>query len=131
MKLKDFPILADENIFRILVNHLRTKQFDIVSVRELNIQGTMDTEILALAAEEGRVVLTQDNDFGKMVFTNEINFTGIIYLRPGHFPPERHIATLDAILNNDSLELFPPFVLTVEQRDSAIFRMRLRNRIYG
>jgi predicted nuclease of predicted toxin-antitoxin system len=67
MKLYDFPLLADENIFRVLVDHLRNQDFDVVSIRELELLGIKDTDILTLANKNGRVVVTQDNDFGKIV----------------------------------------------------------------
>lgn len=130
MKLTDFPLFADENVFRVLVNYLHNFGFDVLSVQDLNLQGTSDIEVLTLATNEERIVLTQDNDFGKIVFTRQTDFIGIIYLRPGHFPPAKHITSLEAVLQNNP-EVVPPFILTVEQRSDQTFRIRVRNNIYG
>lgn len=128
MTLRDFPLLADENLFASLVGYLRSEGFDVRYVQEEGWNGFTDTELLALAAKEGRVVVTQDNDFGQIVFTSPTDFTGIVYLRPGHFPPDRHIETFRVILAaNPAVQ--PPFILTAENKGEQI-RIKVRGVFY-
>ena len=124
MKLREFPLLLDENIFRLHAIFLRDEGFDVKSVVEEGWQGRKDIELIPIAFSENRVILTQDNDFGQIVFTQKVDFVGIVFLRPGHYPPEFHIETLQAILENDP-DLEPPFMLTAENKKASI-RIRLR-----
>ena len=40
-----------------------------------------DTEVIALAAREARIVLTEDRDFGQLVYAHGQPTRGVIYLR--------------------------------------------------
>lgn len=125
MRIRDFPLFADENLFRPLVAFMRSEGFDVKFVREEGLHGQKDIDLIPIAQAERRVIVTQDNDFGQIVFTQPIDFTGIIYLRPGHFAADFHIQTLKTILElNPDLE--PPFVLTAENKGDAI-RVKVRN----
>jgi len=60
-----FRILADENVERATVMYLRKLGQDVEWVRdvsELDV-GSEDTAIAAYAVSEGRLILTQDDDF--------------------------------------------------------------------
>ncbi len=124
MKLRDFSLFADENLFHKIVFYLRSEGFDVKFVREEQMEGRPDIELISLASQEGRVIITQDNDFGQIVFTQPIKFVGIIYLRPGHFPPDIHIETLSVILLQNP-DLQPPFILTAENKLGSI-RIKVR-----
>ena len=49
------------------------------------------------------IILTHDNDFGRIIFTKPISFYSIIHLRRGHFDASFHISTLKSILKNKEL----------------------------
>ncbi len=125
MKLTDFPLFLDENIYRQIVEHLRAKGFDVKSVVEEGLIGKKDIELIPIAQKEERVIVTQDSDFGQIVFTQNVEYTGIIYLRPGHYPPGFHIETIDAILElNPNLEI--PFIITAYNKNNSI-RIKIRS----
>ena len=126
MKLAKFQLLADENIEPQVVAFLRSKQFDVAYIREMGWQGRRDVDILAEATAQNRVVVTHDDDFGKIVFTTSTPFIGIIYLRPGHFFPERTIMALQNLLTHNELDYSIPFILVVEDKIKYI-KIRLRN----
>ncbi len=125
MKIHDFPLFTDENVFRKTIDFLRSENFDVKSVRELGLEGWKDVDLIPIATHENRVILTHDNDFGRIVFTQPIDFVGIIYLRPGHFPPEKHIETIRTILFLNP-DLQPPFILTAENKNGKI-RIKVRS----
>jgi predicted nuclease of predicted toxin-antitoxin system len=56
--------LANENFPLVSVRRLREAHHDVLSVGE-SMPGIKDEEVLALAALEGRVLLTFDRDYGK------------------------------------------------------------------
>lgn len=127
MKLKEYPIFADENVMRGLVDFLHSQDFNVKWVREEGYIGWKDPDLLPIAFNEGREFITQDSDFGKLVFTSDAEYIGIIYLRPGHYPSEKHIETIRTILSENP-DLEPPFVLTAVNNGEVV-KLRLRNSI--
>ncbi len=119
-----FPILADENIHDEVVYFLRAKGLQIESIKERNLRGSTDNQIIALAQKEGKIILTHDADFGRIVhFSTEVK-TGIVFLRPGHIDFSLHIQTLNALLNAN-LQAEIPFILVAERSGEDI-KIRLR-----
>ena len=57
----------DVNVGKPVVDYFRTKGFDITSVQELNPQ-IDDDEILRMAVEQNRILITLDKDFGELVY---------------------------------------------------------------
>src|SRR5688572_1672804 len=124
MTFSGFPILADENIHPKLIALLQQERFDIIPVSGSPLAGQSDLVLLEVAYPEKRIIMTQDSDFGKLIFTRNIPFIGIVYLRPGHFEAEFHITTLKAIIAS-KLELTTPFILVAENNRTVI-TLRLR-----
>ena len=73
-------IIADENIFRGLIVALRNKGYDVVSIFE-SYRGMDDASIAAFSLNPPRIIITEDKDFGKLVFEDKADITGIIFLR--------------------------------------------------
>ncbi len=59
--------LADENVPAASLARLRRAGWDVEGVAE-RAPGADDATVLALAASEGRMVVTFDRDFGNLVF---------------------------------------------------------------
>jgi predicted nuclease of predicted toxin-antitoxin system len=94
---------ADENISPDLIKWIRENGFIISGVKEENMCGATDISIIQKCFISNEIILTHDNDFGKIIFTNTISFYSIIYLRPGHFDAGFHIPTLKSILKKKEL----------------------------
>lgn len=73
-------LLADANVERVLVNWLREQEHDVLWAVELP-PGTPDDVLLAEARTENRVILTNDLDFGELVFRLGLASVGILLLR--------------------------------------------------
>jgi predicted nuclease of predicted toxin-antitoxin system len=71
--------LADENVSRQVVESLRSAGFDVVSV-SATIAGVPDDAVLAAADVEGRILITEDRDFGEMVVRQRLGARGIVLL---------------------------------------------------
>ncbi len=56
MKLRDFPLLTDENLDADVVSHLRQLGFDVLDVVGSGLPGAADVDLLRQATAEGRVV---------------------------------------------------------------------------
>ena len=124
MKLVDFKVLTDENIQTSIVGLLRQLGFDVLDVKEQRWAGSSDQDLLDKAYIDKRVIFTHDSDFGKIVFTQNIPFVGIIYLRPGHFSSSVTEKTIKVILKKQ-LTFTPPFILVAENTGSTI-KLRYR-----
>lgn len=72
---------ADENISPVLIHWIRECGYKISGVKEELIEGFSDLEIIEKGFISKSIILTHDNDFGKIIFTQSISFS-IIYLRP-------------------------------------------------
>ena len=60
-------LLLNENMPASLAQKLRDGGHDVIAVKEA-MRGAKDDAVLAQAQTEGRLVLTQDKDFGELAF---------------------------------------------------------------
>lgn len=68
----------DENISRAIINGLRQRNVDVLSVPEADMLGASDEAHLAFALANERTIFTQDNDFLRLAAAND-NHAGIAY----------------------------------------------------
>ncbi len=73
-------LVADESVDARLIRHLRDAGLSVLAVRE-DHKGLPDREVLALARERHRVLVTEDNDFGEWVFAHREPTSGVVFLR--------------------------------------------------
>lgn len=60
-------IIANENVSTTVIRELRKRGHDVVSVKE-SMRSAPDHAVLTRAAEEDRLVITHDKDFGTLAF---------------------------------------------------------------
>ena len=72
--------LADECCDAGLVNALRDDGHDVLYAVE-SLRGATDDELLIRAFSEGRILLTEDKDFGELVYRLRQPAYGIVLLR--------------------------------------------------
>lgn len=102
--------LADENIESELVSALRELSFDISDIKEIS-PGISDEDVLSLAKNMSAILITNDKDFGELVFRERLISQGIILLRLGSLHVTDKRERLLAVLNNYSRELIDAFVV--------------------
>lgn len=73
-------LLADENLDAPIVRWLRELGHDVVWMCEQS-PGTGDDRIMNLGRESGRVIVTNDLDFGELVFHQGSFCAGVVLLR--------------------------------------------------
>ena len=127
-KINELKLLTDENIQPEVVDFLRKNEFDVVDIRELNYYGKPDHFIFKYANKEKRVIITHDSDFGRLLFSKTYQFSGVIYLRPGHFDPKVSIKSLN-ILIAQNISINFPFIITVENNLKKV-KIRIRELKY-
>ena len=72
--------LADEGVDKPIVTALRSAGFDVVYILETH-PAANDDFILALAHSQKRVLITQDKDFGELVYRLKQVHYGVILIR--------------------------------------------------
>ena len=73
-------LLADENIPRSIVEWLRAQGHEVLYAAENRVQ-IPDVDLLSEAEAQGLVILTEDLDFGELVFRDRLNSHGVILMR--------------------------------------------------
>jgi predicted nuclease of predicted toxin-antitoxin system len=106
-------ILADESVEGEIVARLRSEGHDVAYVPETSA-GIRDDEVLARANAEGRVLLTEDKDFGDLAFFYGSRTLGIVLLRAHGADVEAKASLVAEVLETHEDELIrdpPHFVV--------------------
>lgn len=78
--------LANENVPRASSEYMTVQGYDIVHIGLVS-PSISDEEVMALAIEEDRIIITFDRDYGILVFRNGYKPPGVIYLRIQDYSP--------------------------------------------
>lgn len=72
--------VVDENLGPSISNLLRKRGYDTFCILQ-DAASTDDVTILDIANTEDRIIITNDKDFGELVFKNRLPCKGIVLLR--------------------------------------------------
>jgi predicted nuclease of predicted toxin-antitoxin system len=93
-------LLADEGVHRGVVDGMREAGFEIEYVAETK-PGSSDGDVLETAKRNSAVLVTEDKDFGELVFRQRLTNRGVILLRMhGHSASQQTKALLDFVKNH-------------------------------
>lgn len=105
--------LLDQSSNARLIPHLQLLGHDAIRVGREHPPGLPDTEGLRLAYAEGRILITDDRDFGELIFRERQPHMGVIYLRLGDYVPlDVAIERLEHVLSNFADQLGQFLVVT-------------------
>ncbi len=94
--------LADESCDFAVVRALRAAGYDVLAVAE-RARGAHDEDVIRLATNERRILLTEDKDFGQLVFAAGKETCGVIFIRyPASLRSELPQRVLDAVKRENS-----------------------------
>ena len=105
--------LANESVEHSIVSHLSNQGYDIVSVAE-NFPGLKDTDVLTLSAKEHRVLLTNDKDFGELVYKEKLFHSGVVLFRLPQQDVPAKIVKLDLLLQKYKSRLKDNFIVVTK-----------------
>ena len=80
MNPKALRFLADESCDFVVVRALRTAGYDVSTVVEV-MASARDADVIEYSAREQRILLTEDKDFGWLVFVSNAQSAGVILVR--------------------------------------------------
>jgi predicted nuclease of predicted toxin-antitoxin system len=73
-------LLLDQDVYAATARFLLGLGHDVLPVAEMGLSRAQDQEILRVAREQNRILVTRDRDFGNLVFVRELG-AGVVYLR--------------------------------------------------
>ena len=107
--------LADECIAASLVAALRQAGHDVLYVAE-SIRGLNDVDVIELAMREHRLLVTEDKDFGDLVFRRGRAVPGIVLIRIASENPRLQAERLTAAIDQYGERLFGQYIVVEEAR---------------
>lgn len=73
-------LVVDESVDFGIIRILRERGYTVISVTE-NFSGIKDPKVLEIANEKGILLLTEDKDFGDLVYRFQLPHKGILLIR--------------------------------------------------
>lgn len=104
--------LLDESADYPLQAHLANLGHDVKAVAYDYPQALKDIEVLALAQQEERILITNDADFGELIFRRQLPHAGVILFRLGSEKIITKILLLDYVLAQHREQLDQFIVIT-------------------
>ena len=106
-------IIADENIPLPIIEALVKNKIETISIFD-NHRGISDTEIIKLAQNPPKIILTEDKDFGDLIFAYNQNQVSVILLRYHYSELEKISSILLKFLLNHTIENYSFVVITTK-----------------
>lgn len=91
--------LADECLSRSLADAVRAAGHDILII-DGQFQGKDDGDVLARAAHDGRIVLTEDRGFGDLIVRLQLPALGVVVVELDRLTPDARIVRLLAAISS-------------------------------
>jgi predicted nuclease of predicted toxin-antitoxin system len=107
--------LADVNIEKGIVECLLKYGFDVKWIPDYNCEMN-DADLLAMANNEKRILITNDKDFGELVFLRKQNTFGIILIRVKEQNTTEKVALLEKLILNHKKKIPNHFILISKNR---------------
>ena len=107
--------LVDECTGSKVAEWLRDENHEVFSVFD-EARGMTDDEVLAKAFSENWILITNDKDFGEMVFRERRKHHGVVFLRLDDERAANKIEVLRQLLENYSEKLMGEFVVATETK---------------
>lgn len=100
--------LLDESVEYRLANWLTAHRHDATAIAHDYPHALSDRDVLDIAHREGRILLTNDRDFGDLVFRHGMPHAGVIYFRLGLSTLDVKTTRLEQLLasHHDQLDQF-------------------------
>jgi predicted nuclease of predicted toxin-antitoxin system len=106
--------IVDESTGVAVVEHLRGAGHDVLAVGESMPQAS-DKQILARAVSERRILITNDKDFGELVFRTGQIHSGVLLFRLRDESSDNRVRMVRSVLEKYADRLVEHFVVATER----------------
>lgn len=107
-------LVADESVDFGIIEALRKKSFDVISISENN-SGINDTEVIEIANTHKCLLITEDKDFGELTYRLKLNHNGILLIRLSDLTREDRIILASEIIEKYAHNFFNCFSVLTKQ----------------
>jgi predicted nuclease of predicted toxin-antitoxin system len=107
--------LIDMPLSPALARWLRTEGHDAVHASDRGMHQSPDSELLDLALREGRVIITADLDFPRLLAALRTAGPGLILLRGGNFSEVESLGCLQRVLASVEPDELGRSIVVVDQ----------------
>ena len=105
--------IVDESTGAAVAEFLQSSGYDVLAITESMPQAD-DATILARAVADGRIVITNDKDFGELVFRGRQTHPGILLLRLRDESAANRVRIVKSVLDSYGGRLAGHFVVATE-----------------
>jgi len=92
-------IVADESVDGNIVAHLESKGYKICYIKQYS-KGISDTQVIEVAIQHKALLITEDKDFGELVFRLRMPHHGILLLRLAGVEETKKCFLVESVLKN-------------------------------
>ena len=107
--------LVDECTGPFVGRWLREQGYDVYSVADQS-PGWSDWQVLAYAVSENRIIISNDKDFGELVFKHHLAHCGVILMRLEDERIHNKTAVLDRFFANYSEPITPQHFIVLTEK---------------
>jgi predicted nuclease of predicted toxin-antitoxin system len=111
--------LADEGVDGTIVGSIRGNGHDVRWMAE-ELQGASDDVILESAVQDARILITEDKDFGELVYRQRLHHRGVVLVRVDGISNEKKGRIVARAIQEHEAEL--PGAFTVIQHGTIRIR---------
>ncbi len=116
-------IITDENISRYIIERLRATGNTVTSFIELGPRGSLDSFVLAIATAGNALLITNDKDFGELVYHQRLAHTGVLLVRLSKLTLEEEAEAVAQLIEEHRENLLDAFTV-IKQRGKPRIRKR-------
>ena len=113
--MNNIKFIADVNVEKAIVDYLLEEGYDVKWIPDYNRE-MLDEDLLELAKVEGRILITNDKDFGEIVFLQKSLSLGIILLRIKGQKVEVKLKLIKELFKNYRNKLLNNFVIITDKK---------------
>jgi predicted nuclease of predicted toxin-antitoxin system len=107
--------LADENVEWTVVETIRSFGYDVLAAHH-DLTGTTDEKLLEIALRDDRILVTNDTDFGTLVFYRKQVASGIVLMRFLNENTSLKRAMIEHLLKHHAKKLKNHFTVVSEKQ---------------
>jgi predicted nuclease of predicted toxin-antitoxin system len=108
-------LLADVNVEKPIVDFLAGIDLDVIWIPDYNCM-LPDEELLNMANSQDRVLITNDKDFGELVFRQNKITAGIVLIRMKGYNSEEKVVVIEKLFKNFPEKIYNHFVVVAKNK---------------
>jgi predicted nuclease of predicted toxin-antitoxin system len=118
-KMEEIRFLADVNVEKPVVDYLLKEGYDIKWIPDIEIEMS-DEGLLQIANREKRILITNDKDFGELIFLQKKLMPGIILIRAKGLRSREKVRLMKKLLMGYREKLLNHFVVLTKNKIRVI-----------